>query len=174
MTDNAPGTTDPKSSTDRTDAHELGGSGESLSSRMLRIMAAGLDGLITLYAAELCLIALTGGVSVGIVSLTGAAKPLLWLILLVPLRMTVGDRSWLVDLVRAAVDRVARTWALISPGIPPSVIDSAFAMLVVLAASVPAAFIANVVLEPARPPGFSLPFTSERFVGVFAAWDSGW
>jgi hypothetical protein len=45
---------------------------------------------------------------------------------------------------------------------------------VVLAASVPAAFLANLVLVPAMPPGFSLPFSNDRFVEVFTAWDSGW
>ena len=141
---------------------------------MLRIIAAGLDGLIALFAVELCVIALTGGVIVGFVSLTGAAKPLLWLLLLVPVRVTLGGRSWLADPVRAAGRHVTRQWALVGSGVPAAVIDSAFAILVVLAATVPAAFVANLVLEPARLPGFALPFASERFFEVFAAWDSGW
>ena len=142
-------------------------------SRFLRLVTSGLDLLIAAYVVGLCVAALPGRASVGAVSI-GVARPVLMLLLLVPLRMTIGGRSWLADLARRAVGHIRRTWALISPAVPPAVIDSAFAMLVVLVASVPAAFIANVVLEPARPPGFSLPFFNERFVEVFAAWDSGW
>jgi hypothetical protein len=54
------------------------------------------------------------------------------------------------------------------------VIDSAFALLLVLAVTVPGGLIANLVLEPARPLGFTLPFVNQRFFEVFAAWNSGW
>ncbi len=147
---------------------------EVIPPRFLRLATSGLDLLIAAYAVALFVIALTGGVSIGVVSIVGPARPVLMLLLLVPLRVTIGGRSWLADLARATVGRVARAWAPLSPGIPPAVIDSAFAVLVVLAASVPAAFLANLVLEPARAPAFSLPFFNERFVEVFAAWDSGW
>ena len=174
MADDAPGTTGHGSTAGHSDSHGHGRDDEVPPSRLIRLLPAGLDCLIALYAVELCLIALTGGVTVGMMSLTGAAKPVLWLILLVPLRLTIGGESWLADLARTTVGRVARTWALLRPGVSPAVIDSAFAIAVVLAASVPAAFLANLVLEPARPPGFTLPFSNELFVEVFAAWDSGW
>ena len=122
----------------------------------------------------LFLIALTGGVDLGVVSVHGAAKSLLMLVLLVPLRMAVGGRSWLADLTNTTVRHVTPGWRLVHARVPAAVIDSAFAMLVVLAASVPAGFLARLVLEPAGPRGFSLPFANERFVEVFAAWDSGW
>jgi hypothetical protein len=41
-------------------------------------------------------------------------------------------------------------------------------------ASSAAAFFANLIFEPAIARGFSLPFSNEKFVEIFAAWDSGW
>ena len=81
----------------------------------------------------LFLIALTGGVDLGVVSVHGAAKSLLMLVLLVPLRMAVGGRSWLADLTNTTVRHVTpwlENWS--SARVPAAVIDSAFAMLVVL------------------------------------------
>ena len=143
-------------------------------SGFLRLAVSGLDLLIAVYVVALALIALTGGVDLGVVSVTGAAKPLLVLVLLVPLRMAIGGRSWLADLTRTTLGHVTHRWRLLSARVPAAVTDSAFAMLVVLAVSLAAGFLANLVLEPATPRGFTLPFTNARFVEVFAAWDSGW
>ena len=49
-----------------------------------------------------------------------------------------------------------------------------FASVVVSAASLPAAFIANIVFAPGQARGFALPFSHDRFAEVLAAWDSGW
>ena len=138
-------------------------------SRIVRVATSVLDLLIVASAAALCVIALRGGAG-----RSGAAAPVLILLLLVPLRVTLRGRSWLADLTRTTIGHVTRAWALVGPGIRPAIIDSTFAVAVVLAAGVATAFLANLVLEPARPPGFSLPFANERFVQVFAAWDSGW
>ena len=143
-------------------------------SGFLRLAVSGLDLLIAVYVVALALIALTGGVDLGVVSVTGAAKPLLVLVLLVPLRMAIGGRSWLADPTRTTLGHVTHRWRLLSARVPAAVTDSAFAMLVVLAVSLAAGFLANLVLEPATPRGFTLPFTNARFVEVFAAWDSGW
>ena len=76
---------------------------EPLPSGLLRLAVSGLDLLIAAYAVGLSLLALTGGVDLGVVSIHGAAKPLLMLVLLVPLRIAVGGRSWLADLTPALV-----------------------------------------------------------------------
>ena len=166
MADEAPGTSDRSAA----EAHRE----KFFPSGVLRLAVSGLDLLIAAYAVGLALLALTGGVDLGVVSIHGAAKPVLVLVLLVPLRIAIGGRSWLADLTRTTLGHVALRWRLVSARAPAAVSDSAFAMLVVLAASVPAGFLANLVLEPATQRGFSLPFTNDRFVEVFAAWDSGW
>ena len=166
MADEAPGTSDRSTA----EGHRE----EPPPSGLLGLAVSGLDLLIVTYVVGLSLIALTGGVDLGVVSVHGAAKPLLVLVLLVPLRIAVGRRSWLADLTRTTVGHLTHGWELVSARVPAAVIDSAFAMLVVLGASVPAGFLARLVLEPAGPRGFSLPFANERFVEVFAAFDSGW
>ena len=166
MADEAPDTSDRRAAEGHRDAFFPAG--------FLRLTVAALDLFIAAYAGGLFLIAVTGGVNLGVVSMTGAAKPLLMLVLLVPLRIAMGGRSWLADLTRTTLGHVTLRWRLVGARVPAAVTDSAFAMLVVLAASVPAGFLANVILEPAMPRGFSLPFTNARFVEIFAAWDSGW
>jgi hypothetical protein len=140
----------------------------------LRLAASGLDVLIVVYATALAALTLTGGVNLGVVSIRGAAKPLFVFFLLVPVRVALGSRSWLSVLVQAPIRHATLAWRLARARTPDAVFDVAFAIAVVRLASLSAGFLANLVLEPARPRGFQLPFTNNRFAEIFVAWDSGW
>jgi hypothetical protein len=133
-----------------------------------------LDLLIGLYTAGLALIALFGGGDLGVVSFHRAEKPVLALLLLLPLRAAVGGRSCLSSLLQTIVHPLKARWAALSARVPAAVSDTLFAVVTVQAATVVAAFLANLTFETAVPRGFSMPFSNARFVEVFAAWDSGW
>lgn len=147
---------------------------EPLSTWLSRLFRSGLDVLITLYAAALLLVAVTGGVDLGVVTLHEAAKPLFILLVVVPLRIALGKRSWLADLIQHAAAHGASSWRLAVARVSPAVADTLFAVVTVSAATVTAGLLANIVFEPAMPRGFTLPFSNATFVEVFVAWDSGW
>ncbi len=147
---------------------------QRLSFRFHGLLRSGLDLLITAYGLGLCLIAVTGGAELGVVSVHGAAKPLFVLVLAVPVRLAIGGRSWLGDLTQIAIRQASAWWAVARAHVPAAVADSLFALVVVRMASLPAGFIANLVFDPARERGFALPFRYEKFMETFAAWDSGW
>lgn len=147
---------------------------ERLSYWLHGLFRSGLDLLIAIYVLGLCLVAATGGADLGVVSVHEAAKPLFVLLLVVPVRIAIGGRSWLGDLTQITVRHVSAWWALARAQVPAAVADTLFALVVVRIASLPAGFIANLVFEPARERGFALPFRNEKFAEVFVAWDSGW
>ncbi len=140
----------------------------------IHVVAPILDVLITVYAIALALILVTGGVNLGILSIHEAAKPLLILLFVIPLRLALGGRSWLADLTQAAANPLRALWAQSLARLPPAVLDTLFAFIVIRAASLPAGFLANLVLEPTRERGFPMPFRYEKFAEIFVAWDSGW
>ena len=134
-----------------------------------------LDVLIAAYALGLVVILLTGGVDLGVVSLNEAAKPILILLIIVPLRITLGERSWLLEIARPLVHpRLAPVRAMALDRVSPAVVDVVFALAVTRAATFCIAFIANLLFtsDHARP--LTMPFRSQRFAEIFAAWDSGW
>ncbi|CAN5559771.1 hypothetical protein BH23ACI1_BH23ACI1_17910 [soil metagenome] len=143
-------------------------------SRFPGLVRSGLDLLIVTYVAALGVLAMTGGIDLGIVTLHEAAKPLFVLLVVVPIRIALGGSSWLRHLMQRPIAYGLSSWRLASARVPPAVADSLFAVVMVLIATVSAGFLASIVLEPARPPGFTLPFSNAHFVGIFAAWDSGW
>jgi mannosyltransferase PIG-V len=133
-----------------------------------------LDLVIVFYASGLALIALFGGGDLGVVSFHQAEKPVLALLLLVPLRAAVGGPSWLGASTQTTLHRLKSSWTALSARLPPAVSDTLVAVITVRAATVVAAFLANLIFEPATARGFSMPFSNIKFVEVFAAWDSGW
>lgn len=138
------------------------------------VARSGIDLLIAVYAIGLCVIAVTGGVDFGVLRANEPAKPLVVLLLAVPLRVALGGRSWLADPARATFRQITGVVERIAVRTPAYAIDTLFAIVVLRVASLPAAFIANLVFEPDRTRGFTLPFESEKFAETFAAWDSGW
>jgi hypothetical protein len=91
----------------------------------------------------------------------------------VPLRVTLGGSSWLLDQLLRVMPAPARLRAL-ADRVPSSFVDVAFALLVVRFGSIFVAFVANVVFPPSRLRSFELPFEQSKFFETFAAWDSGW
>lgn len=141
---------------------------------LLRSLANALDLLIAYYAVGLLLTAATGGVSIGFLSAHDATKPFLMLVVCVPVRIALGTGSWSRDHLgpRAAraVERLRHAWGRV----PAAARDTLVTVAVVRAATATATFMANLVFEPAYPKAFALPFSNQKFVEIFAAWDSGW
>jgi len=134
-----------------------------------------LEGIIAMYAIAICIILATGGLALGPVRVTNISKPILMLLVLCPLRVTLGGRSRLLEMTRHAnAAGPARLRALLRQT-PPAVADVAFALIATRVGSVFVGFIANLLLVPpsgGRP--FAMPFRTLKLAEVFAAWDSGW
>jgi len=158
--------------------HSLGpeaGAEEGIGWSVRRSMAFVLDLLIATYALVLVVIFVTGGVDLGVLSLNEAAKPILILVIVIPLRITLGGRSWLLEMAWRPVQRpltLVRTLAV--DRVSPAVVDVAFALIAMRAATFSIAFIANLLFTPYSVRAFAMPFKREKFAGIFAAWDSGW
>lgn len=139
-----------------------------------RLLLPAFDLLLAAYAAGLALILMTGGMDLGIVRLHDPAKPVFALLVLIPVRIAVGGHSWLADRIqrgaRYGTVSLRAAWARV----PAAVADTLFAVITVRTATISAAFLANIVFEPTTPRGFTLPFANQKFVEIFAAWDSGW
>jgi hypothetical protein len=140
-----------------------------------RLLAV-LDGAIAVYATAGLLYLLAGGIDLGVVSLRRFSKPFLLLLALSALRAALPAESWLPRLLLrlrrrlegAAADLERRSvWAA-------TAFDAAFAVLAVHVVAKLTTFYANLVLPPARPRPFVLPFEAAKFAESFAAWDSGW
>jgi hypothetical protein len=139
-----------------------------------RLILPAFDLLLAGYAAGLALILITGGLDLGVVRLHEPAKPVFVLLMLIPLRLAVGGHSWVADPVQRAAMHGAATLGAVWTRVPAAVADTLFAVITIRAATLSAAFLANIVFEPAMPRGFTLPFSNEKFVEIFVAWDSGW
>jgi hypothetical protein len=133
-----------------------------------------MDLLIAVYLAALALVLLTGGVELGITAVRDPARPVLALILLVPLRVALGGRSWLAQAAQTTMRYLTAGWALVTARASAATVDTLFALVVVQAASLTAMFVANTVFEPGLVRGFTLPFSTPKFAELFVAWDSGW
>jgi hypothetical protein len=132
----------------------------------------GLEVVIAVYAAALAL-AVAGAGDLGIFSVTRGEKPLLVLLIAVPLRLTLATPSPLFGPLLAA-DAWKRLRARAFDRVPAAVVDAVFAVAVVRLGSIFVGFVANVVLPPWRLRTTVLPFRTSRFLEIFAAWDSGW
>jgi hypothetical protein len=138
-------------------------------------LALVLDVLVAVYALVLVAILVTGGVDLGVVSLHEAAKPILILLIAVPVRLVLGEDSWLlVRTWRPVLGRLAVIRRLALGHVSPAVIDVTFAVVTTRAATFFIAFIADLLFTPYRTRPFSMPFERERFAQIFAGWDSGW
>ena len=109
------------------------------------------------------------------VGLDEAAKPILILLILIPLRVTLGGRSWLADLIQGRGSAGLRLARLLALGrVSPAVADVTFALVATRVATISIAFIGNLLFAPYGTRSFTLPFERLKFAEVFAAWDSGW
>ena len=136
--------------------------------------AAAVDLVIAAYAVALLVWLAGGALALGALIPNRAEKPLLILLIAIPLRAALGGRSWLIDgLGQVAGPALVRLRRL-AIRVPPAVADVAFACAVTRLAAIPVAFIANLLFPPWRARAFAMPFRHERFAEIFAAWDSGW
>src|SRR5512143_3698006 len=87
------------------------GAGHSLRSAG-RSVAFVLDVIIAIYVIALLVVLTTGGVDLGVVTLTEASKPVLVLLILLPLRITIGHRFWPLDVARRSAQPAERLTAL--------------------------------------------------------------
>jgi hypothetical protein len=136
------------------------------------ILRNACDVLIAAYAVGLGIIAV-GGADLGVLSVNQPAKPVLALIVLVPLRFAMGGRSWLADLAVLSTRQAQLRWQALHARVPAAALDTLFAVLTVRLATLTAGFFANLTFEP-EARGFTVPFASAKFVEVFVALDSGW
>ena len=141
-----------------------------------RSAALVLDLIIAIYFVALVVILTTGGVDVGLVTLKDASKPILVLLIVLPLRITLGHRFFLLEMARRSAPlRLATIMRMTIAGVPPPIVDVAFALAVTRAATFSVGFIANLLfVGPSRVRAFAMPFRNEKFAEIFAAWDSGW
>jgi hypothetical protein len=135
-----------------------------------------LDALVAAFAAFVLLYAVAGGFDLGFVSARRFSKPFLVLLALAAVRAAIPRPSWLSRRLQGAAARASAAragfearWAW-----APALVDAAVAVLSVHVLTKGTAFLANLILGPARPRPFPMPFESLRFAETFAAWDSGW
>lgn len=138
-----------------------------------RAAAAVLDVLIAVYALALLVVVTTGGFDLQIVRLTGAEKPILVLLLAVPVRAVLDEPSWLVALLRPLAARVRAAIAHATAA-DPALLDVLVAVGATRAATFFIGFMANLLYGRPAAPAFAMPFGTEKFAEIFAAWDSGW
>ena len=127
--------------------------------------------VIAVYTIALGLF-LIGADHLGIVSVTKGEKPLLVLLIALPLRLTLGRPSPLFGRL-LAIPAWSRLRAL-TERVPAAVVDATFAIAVVRVGSIFVGFVANIVLPPGRLRTVELPFHASKFLEIFTAWDSGW
>lgn len=136
-------------------------------------IALALEILILVYAAALALF-LAGITDLGFATLNRGEKPLLILLIAIPLRITLGGPSWTLERGRRLVRDPAAVRAATIDRIPPAILDPLYALAVIRLGSIFVAFVANVVFPPSRLRAIEMPFQQSKFVEIFAAWDSGW
>jgi hypothetical protein len=141
-------------------------------SKWRRHLVLALEIVIALYGAALALY-LAGVDDIGIASIGRGEKPLLVLLLTVPLRLTLGAPSPIYGRL-LSLEAWTRLRASTFDRIPPAIVDSVFAIVVVRLGSIFVGFVANIVLPPSHLRTTVLPFRSSKFLEIFAAWDSGW
>ena len=139
----------------------------------LPVLRSVLDVLIAVYSCGLASIVLVGGAELGVLSFHQPEKPILALLVLVPMRAALGGPSWLPNAMHVTAG-LLDTWTRVRARIPAAVLDTLVIVSAERVASVAVAFLANLTFEPAITRGFSMPFANAKFVEIFAAWDSGW
>jgi hypothetical protein len=124
-----------------------------------------LDGTILIYALSTAAVLAFGGFDIGFFSATTAAKPLLTLAILIPLRVAIAGPASIVRPFKP-LQRPADTAEAIT--------DVTRMLPFVVLATVLVAFIGSAILPPARPPSFAAPGPWPYLGQILAAWDSGW
>ncbi len=137
---------------------------------------AALDGVVAAYSVVGLLYLATGGFDLGLVSVQRFSKPFLLLLLMASLRAAIPRSSWLPRLLAGAWRGVRERAAALDRRTPwaAAAFDALVGVLTVHLVPKGTAFLANVIVPPARPRPFPMPFASAKLAETFAAWDSGW
>jgi hypothetical protein len=143
-------------------------------SRVRKWTVGVVDAVILVYGMSLAVLMLTGGLDAGWLHIQHAAKPILILLLFVPVRIALGDQSWLLRPLRAMRDAARPVLTSSVARLPPAVRDALFACAATVPAMCGVSFLVNVLFASGRPRPFTLPFAYAKFAETFAAWDSGW
>lgn len=125
-----------------------------------------------MYSLTLVIVLTAGGFDLGFVSATQIAKPVLVLILLVPIRAALGCQTPLTARLGRLGARAWTAWTALR--IPPAIQDVVFALLVTRLVTLPIALVANILLVPNIPRPFTVPLPWQKLAETFAVWDSGW
>jgi hypothetical protein len=138
-----------------------------------RHLSLALEIVILAHAAALILFVL-GIHDLGVASVSRGEKPLLILLVAIPLRVTLGGPSWLAARGRRLLRDPAALRAATIDRLPPAIVDPLFALAVIRVGSIFVGFVANVMFPAARMRAIEMPFRQVKFFEIFAAWDSGW
>jgi len=141
--------------------------------RPVGLVAFLLDTLIAIYATTMVVSALTDA-DLGVLTTDHLEKSILVLLVAVPLRVALGGRSWLIDLMARARPDIAALRARTIARVPASIVDSLTVIVASRLATFVIGFIAILVFPAAKYRGWQMPFEHRRFAETFAAWDSGW
>jgi len=132
-----------------------------------------LDSLIVIQILALLAVVVAGGVDWAGVSIHRFAKPLLLLVAFAAIRVTLPAPPYQHALQSAPwYQSIVAGWARVR--IPRALADALGVVLVTRAATVAVAFLSNILLPDHQFRPFAMPFHSEKFAEIFAAWDSGW
>src|SRR5688572_21987441 len=138
-----------------------------------RRAALALEIVILIYAAATALF-LVGVTDLGFATVSRGEKPVLILLIAIPLRVSLGGPSWLLGFPSRLVRDPTAIRAATIDRVPAAILDTLFALLVIRLGSIFVAFVANVMFPPTRLRAIEMPFRQSKFVEIFAAWDSGW
>jgi hypothetical protein len=147
---------------------------ERASRMSVRIVADGFDLIIAVYAVSMLLTTFTDGFDLGFISARNPTKPVLMLIVLIPVRLAWGAPSLFSERLHPWATSVMQFVRSLWVRTPAAVRDTLVTVITVRVATLSATFLGNLVFDVARPRGFEVPFTNAKLVEVFAAWDSGW
>jgi hypothetical protein len=138
-----------------------------------RRAALALEIVILIYGVAMALF-LAGLTDLGFATLNRGEKPLLILLIAIPLRITLDEPSWLLGLGRRLLRDPAAIRAATIDRVPAAILDPLFALIAIRLGSIFVGFVANVMFPPSRLRALDVPFQQSKFVEIFAAWDSGW
>lgn len=137
-------------------------------------LALVLDAFILVQFLTLLAVLVAGGFDWVWVSAHRAAKPLLMLILSGAVRLAIPGAPPYLHALRSMQWYQTLSTARERVRVPSSLSDTLGAVLMTRAATIPVAFLSNLLFPDRQLRPFAMPFHSEKFAEIFAAWDSGW
>lgn len=140
----------------------------------LALVGLVLEAFILVQFLTLLAVVVAGGFDWAWASANRAAKPLLMLVAFGAVRAAIpGPPSYLHALRSTRwCQTLLSVWARVR--IPCALSDALGVVLMTRAATFTAAFLGNVMFPDRQFRPFAMPFESEKFAEIFAAWDSGW